>query len=135
VWCCVCVRVCLCAAAAPKAPQSSYSPQPAPPRPPPTPNPPQRYDQEEFGGAHEAHNPFAGAGDEDAQFARRSAEMQQRLRRKDGSVMGLAASKRRSELEKSLNAWEENRLLTSGVVRLKQARDLFSLFGFAWREA
>jgi hypothetical protein len=36
--------------------------------------------------------------------------------------MSLAASKRASELEKSLNAWEENRLLTSGVVRLKQVR-------------
>lgn len=46
--------------------------------------------------------------------------MQQRLRRRDGSVMTLAQSKRASELEKDLNKWEENRLLTSGVVRLKQ---------------
>jgi hypothetical protein len=77
------------------------------------------YDQEEFGGAHEAHNPFA---DEDAAYARRAAEMTQRLKRRDGSTMSLAQSKRASELEKSLNAWEENRLLTSGVVRLKQVR-------------
>jgi hypothetical protein len=81
-----------------------------------------RYDQEEFGGAHEAHNPFSAAADEDALFAKRAAEMQQRMKRRDGSVMSLAASKRASELEKSLNAWEENRLLTSGVVRLKEVR-------------
>lgn len=35
-------------------------------------------------------------------------------------VMSLAASKRANELEQSLNAWEDNRLLTSGVVKLKQ---------------
>lgn len=35
-------------------------------------------------------------------------------------VMSLAASKRANELEQALNAWEDNRLLTSGVVKLKQ---------------
>ena len=78
------------------------------------------YDQEEFGGAHETHLPAAGAADEDALFARRTAALQQRLKRRDGTTMGLAASKRASELEKSLNAWEENRLLTSGVARLRE---------------
>jgi hypothetical protein len=34
--------------------------------------------------------------------------------------MSLAASKRANELETALNAWEDNRLLTSGVVKLKQ---------------
>lgn len=34
--------------------------------------------------------------------------------------MSLAASKRANELEQALNAWEDNRLLTSGVVKLKQ---------------
>lgn len=48
--------------------------------------------------------------------------MQQRLRRRDGSVMSLAQSKRASELERDLNAWEENRLITSGVVRLREVR-------------
>jgi hypothetical protein len=38
------------------------------------------------------------------------------------SVMSLAASKRANELEKALNAWEDNRLLTSGVVKLRQVR-------------
>lgn len=77
------------------------------------------YDNEEFGGAHEAHasNPFVG---DDDLFAKRAAEMQQRMKRRDGSVMTLAQSKRASELEQSLNAWEENRLVTSGVVRLKE---------------
>jgi hypothetical protein len=37
-------------------------------------------------------------------------------------VMSLAASKRANELEKALNAWEDNRLLTSGVVKLRQVR-------------
>lgn len=36
--------------------------------------------------------------------------------------MSLAASKKSNELEKSLNAWEENRLVTSGVVRYKEVR-------------
>jgi hypothetical protein len=36
--------------------------------------------------------------------------------------MSLAASKRANELEQALNAWEDNRLLTSGVVKLKQVR-------------
>lgn len=34
--------------------------------------------------------------------------------------MSLAASKRANELEKALNAWEDNRLITSGVVKLRQ---------------
>ncbi len=34
--------------------------------------------------------------------------------------MSLAATRRANELDKALNAWEENRLLTSGVVRLKE---------------
>ena len=34
--------------------------------------------------------------------------------------MSLAQTKRANELEKDMNAWEENRLLTSGVVRMKE---------------
>ena len=45
------------------------------------------------------------------------------------SVMSLAASKRANELETALNAWEDNRLLTSGVVKLKQVR-LIALDGW-----
>lgn len=44
------------------------------------------------------------------------------------SVMSLAASKRANELEQALNAWEDNRLLTSGVVKLKQVL----LCGVCW---
>lgn len=40
--------------------------------------------------------------------------------RRDGSMMTLAQSKRASELQKDINAWEENRLFRSGVVRLKE---------------
>ncbi|KAF6263292.1 P-loop containing nucleoside triphosphate hydrolase protein [Scenedesmus sp. NREL 46B-D3] len=78
------------------------------------------YDAEEFGGANAAaaaHNPFIG---DDALFKKRETEMTQRMKRRDGTVMSLAASKRANELEKALNAWEDNRLLTSGVVKLRQ---------------
>ena len=63
------------------------------------------------------HNPFVG--DENL-FERRESEMQQKMTRRDGKQMTLAQSKRASELQNALNAWEENRLLTSGVMRLKQ---------------
>lgn len=39
---------------------------------------------------------------------------QKRLQRRDGTMMTLAQSKRASELQKDMNAWEENRLMTSG---------------------
>ncbi|GFR49972.1 hypothetical protein Agub_g12113, partial [Astrephomene gubernaculifera] len=77
------------------------------------------YDAEEFGtGTDDAGAAARFVGDE-ALFQRRTADLQRRVR-KDGSTMSLAASRRANELEKALNAWEENRLLTSGVVRLKE---------------
>lgn len=78
------------------------------------------YDQEE-GGAQidETHNPFLG--DENL-FAKKEAEMQQKMKRRDGSNMTLAQSKRANELQKDMNAWEENRMLTSGVVRMREVR-------------
>jgi hypothetical protein len=39
---------------------------------------------------------------------------QKRMQRRDGTMMSLAASKRANELQKDMNAWEENRLMTSG---------------------
>ena len=42
--------------------------------------------------------------------------------RKDGSLMTFAQSKRRSELQNDINAWEENRLFRSGVVSKKEVR-------------
>ena len=76
------------------------------------------YDQEE-GGAQvdETHNPFLG---DEALFAKKEAEMQQKMKRRDGSNMTLAQSKRANELQKDMNAWEENRMLTSGVVRMRE---------------
>lgn len=76
------------------------------------------YDQEE-GGAQvdETHNPFLG---DEALFAKKEAEMQQKMKRRDGSNMTLAQSKRADELQKDMNAWEENRMLTSGVVRMRE---------------
>ena len=50
---------------------------------------------------------------------KRSHDLQKRVR-KDGKVMSLAQTKRTNELEKDMNAWEENRLITSGVVTRKE---------------
>lgn len=76
------------------------------------------YDQEEFGtGLDENKNPFVGDA---AFFEKRETELQQRFFRRDGSKMTLAQSKRQTEIQKDLNAWEENRLLTSGIARYKE---------------
>jgi len=68
-----------------------------------------RYDQEEGGGVDESHDPFVG---DDKLFDKRAAEMQKKL----------AQSKRASELQKDIHAWEENRLFRSGVVRAREVR-------------
>jgi len=78
-----------------------------------------RYDQEEGGGVDESHDPFVG---DDKLFDKRAAEMQKKLTRRDGSTMTLAQSKRASELQKDIHAWEENRLFRSGVVRAREVR-------------
>ena len=96
------------------------------------------YDQEEFGtGLDENKDPFIGSfthgssgigvvidngcclGDS-AFFEKRESEMQQRFFRRDGTQMTLAQSKRQTEIQRDLNAWEENRLLTSGIVCYKE---------------
>ena len=73
--------------------------------------------EEDGGNVDETHDPFLG---DDKLFAKRDAEMQQKLKRRDGSTMTLAQSKRANEMNKDLNAWEENRLFTSGVARARQ---------------
>ena len=59
---------------------------------------------------------------------KRAADLQRRTR-KDGKTMSLAQTKRTNELEKDMNAWEENRLLTSGVARLKEVCCVCVLMG------
>lgn len=76
-----------------------------------------RYDDEEGGGHGEAFNPFAG---DDASYRKKEVEMQKRLTRRDGSLMTLAQSKKASQLHADNNAWEENRILTSGAGRLRE---------------
>lgn len=76
-----------------------------------------RYDDEEGGGHGEAFNPFAG---DEASFRKKEVEMQKRLTRRDGSMMTLAQSKKASQLQADNNAWEENRILTSGAGRLRE---------------
>lgn len=78
------------------------------------------YDQEEGGAQLDdgaAANPFVG---DETFFQKRSSELQKKMTRRDGSVMTLAQSKRASELDKDMNAWEENRMFTSGVARLHE---------------
>ncbi len=76
------------------------------------------YDDDEGGGHGEAFNPFAG---DDASYVAREAEVQKRLTRRDGSMMTLAQSKRHNQMHLDHTAWEENRLMTSGVARLREA--------------
>ena len=78
-----------------------------------------RYDQEEGGGIDETHDAFVG---DDALFEKRAAEMQKKMTRRDGTTMTLAQSKRASELQRDITAWEENRLFRSGVVSLREVR-------------
>ena len=74
------------------------------------------YGQEEGGTLDETHDPFLGDAEKDPALQKRVEVAQKRLTRRDGTVMTLAQSKRASEIQKDMNAWEENRLLTSGVV-------------------
>ncbi len=74
------------------------------------------YGQEETGAVDQSHDPFLGDAEHDTALIRRKEIAQKRLTRRDGSLMTLAQSKRASEMQRDMNAWEENRLLTSGVV-------------------
>ncbi len=73
----------------------------------------------------ETSDPFLG---DEATFQKleekqkQEAQRQKHLTRRDGSQMTLSQSKRHSEVQKDINAWEENRLFTSGVVRAREVR-------------
>ena len=69
----------------------------------------------------ESHDAFVG---DDALFEKRAAEMQKKMTRRDGTQMTLAQSKRASELQRDITAWEENRLFRSGVVSLREVHSL-----------
>lgn len=53
---------------------------------------------------------------DDDRSAKLEAELQKKLTRRDGSMMTLSQSKKYSQMHADNTAWEENRLLTSGVV-------------------
>ena len=73
------------------------------------------YDDDEGGGGHgDAFNPFIGA-DDDAKVKQKE-EAYRRLTRRDGKPMTLAQSKKMAGIHADHNAWEENRMLNSGVV-------------------
>jgi len=79
------------------------------------------YDDDEGGGAHgDAHNPFNTSARDEARYAKKEQEYAKRLTRRDGSLMSMAASRRVSQLNADSNQWEENRMMTSGVIRTKE---------------
>ena len=79
------------------------------------------YDDDEGGGAHgDAHNPFNTNARDEARYAKKEQEYAKRLTRRDGSLMSMAASRRVSQLNADSNQWEENRMMTSGVIRTKE---------------
>ena len=78
------------------------------------------YDDDEGGGGHgDAFNPFIGA-DDDARVKQKEEAYQKRLTRRDGRPMTLAQSKKMAGIHADHNAWEENRMLNSGVVVRKE---------------
>ena len=78
------------------------------------------YDDDEGGGGHgDAFNPFIGA-DDDAKVKQKEEAYQKRLTRRDGKPMTLAQSKKMAGIHADHNAWEENRMLNSGVVVRKE---------------
>lgn len=78
------------------------------------------YGQEEGGAIDESHDPFLADSQFDAAIRRREEVAQKRLTRRDGTVMTLMQSKKASQLHKDMHAWEENRLMTSGVVHARE---------------
>jgi pre-mRNA-splicing factor ATP-dependent RNA helicase DHX38/PRP16 len=79
------------------------------------------YDDDEGGGAHgDAHNPFSTNARDEARYAKKEQEYAKRLTRRDGTLMSMASSKRVSQLNADSNQWEENRMMTSGVIRMKE---------------
>jgi pre-mRNA-splicing factor ATP-dependent RNA helicase DHX38/PRP16 len=78
------------------------------------------YDDDEGGGGHGDAYVTAFAGYDGAAARRKEAAYQKRLTRRDGRPMTLAQSKRMASIHADHNAWEENRMVTSGVVRVRE---------------
>ena len=81
------------------------------------------YDDDEGGGGHgDSFDPFGEKADAKSKerFEKKRLEYAKRLTRADGSLMTLANSARFSQIHKDHATWEENRMLTSGVARVKE---------------
>jgi pre-mRNA-splicing factor ATP-dependent RNA helicase DHX38/PRP16 len=81
------------------------------------------YDDDEGGGGHgDAFDPFGEKNDKNSQarYEKKQNDYAKRLTRADGSLMTLANSARFSQIHKDHTQWEENRMLTSGVARVKE---------------
>jgi pre-mRNA-splicing factor ATP-dependent RNA helicase DHX38/PRP16 len=78
------------------------------------------YDDDEGGGGHGDAYVNAFAGYDGAAARKKEAAYQKRLTRRDGRPMTLAQSKRMASVHADHNTWEENRMVTSGVVRVRE---------------
>ena len=78
------------------------------------------YDDDEGGGGHGDAYVNAFAGYDGAAARKKEAAYQKRLTRRDGRPMTLAQSKRAASIHADHNTWEENRMVTSGVVRVRE---------------
>jgi pre-mRNA-splicing factor ATP-dependent RNA helicase DHX38/PRP16 len=80
------------------------------------------YDDDEGGGGHgDTFNPFAGGNaEDDTRTKKKEADYAKRLTRRDGKPMSLAASKKMASIHADHETWDENRLIASGVVRVRQ---------------
>ena len=78
------------------------------------------YDDDEGGGGHGDAYVNAFAGYDGAAARKKEAAYQKRLTRRDGRPMTLAQSKRMASIHADHNTWEENRMVTSGVVRVRE---------------
>jgi pre-mRNA-splicing factor ATP-dependent RNA helicase DHX38/PRP16 len=82
------------------------------------------YDDDEGGGGHgdafQNLQFIGGSREDDEKFRRREASYQTRLTRRDGRPLTLAQSKKMQSIHADHNAWEENRMVQSGVVRVRE---------------
>eukprot|EP01025_Chloroclados_australasicus_P048553 TRINITY_DN5503_c0_g1_i2.p1 TRINITY_DN5503_c0_g1~~TRINITY_DN5503_c0_g1_i2.p1 ORF type:complete len:706 (-),score=119.36 TRINITY_DN5503_c0_g1_i2:28-2145(-) len=74
------------------------------------------YNADEGGMVEEEMEGGGFIGDEQL-FSKKEQQYQQRMVTGQGKLLGLAASKRYSEVQKDINAWEENRLMVSGITK------------------
>lgn len=79
------------------------------------------YDDEEEGVAvrEDGEDPFQM---DEEKVKRKEEQYQRHMTRSDGKRMTLKQSKRAEQLQRDTNAWEENRLMTAGIVKRRDVK-------------